>query len=366
MRVFISSVSYCEYVIQQANALVGLGHDVMIMLPSRLVEVTVGSEVANLLDPGVAHYFYHTEERRSTGFYSDLFRTVKAFSPDIFHIHENGEMETLAILLRFSRIPLLVSKHDVTFHPGNDSLLYLRRKMIMTLLVKAADVVHVHGESLHDLILKTNPSAGKKCVVIPHGTLSLFKYWIKGAQSPDSLTCLFFGRMEKYRGLDNLLTIGGILKKTLPGIKIIVAGKGEELDKYKEQMTALGIFEIHDAFIPDEEVHKHFRRSSLLLLPYHEASQSGVVHTGITFGLPVVATAVGAIPEVIIDGKHGRLIAVSDMPSFADAVKGLLSDPCRLSLMKRACLELADQLEFTALVGQFVAAYRRAIGVYGD
>ena len=65
--------------------------------------------------------------------------------------------------------------------------------------------------------------------------------------------------MEKYRGLDNLVEVGKILRDKLPKVKFIVAGRGSELAKYKESMKASGIFEIYDAFIPDKEIHKFFQ-----------------------------------------------------------------------------------------------------------
>jgi len=219
----------------------------------------------------------------------------------------------------------------------------------------------LHGEVLHNKFKEMLPDLAGKVIVIPHGTLSLFKYWEKGAIEKEPLTCLFFGRMEKYRGLDNLLKIGLMLKETVPGIKIIVAGTGSELQKYKTEMTALGIFEVHDAFIRNKDVFRYFRRASLLLLPYHEASQSGVVSMGFPFGLPVVATAVGSIPEVVIDGINGKIVSPDDVESFAGTVRQLLADEEGLKRMSDYCIRSAEQLDFRNLADEFVELYSRAI-----
>jgi glycosyltransferase involved in cell wall biosynthesis len=211
------------------------------------------------------------------------------------------------------------------------------------------------------LLEKNNPILAAKCMVVPHGTLSLFAQLESGHVVREPLNCLFFGRMEKYRGLDNLVRIGRILKERLSGIRIVVAGTGTELPKYKSELIATGIFEIHDSFIPDREIYRFFKRSSLLLLPYNEASQSGVIMMGLSFGLPVVATKVGAIPEIIVDGQHGRVLPVGDFHGFAEAVHQMLTNEVVRQKMANACIKLGEALSFQNLAGRFESMYAQVV-----
>ena len=357
MRILICTIAYCEYVVLQANALALRGHKVMIVLPMSLVRATLGAEMDTLLRRDVICYQYDTTKRREISLYSEMFRAINSFTPEVIHFHETGEVESLAVALRFRNLPLVVTKHDVPTHSGADSKMALRRLLIMKHLSNRADLLLVHSAVLQRELSKIDPTLWRKSMVIPHGTLSIFRHWQNEALESEPFTCLFFGRMERYRGLDNLVTIAGRLKKALPDTRIIVAGSGSELTKLKQQMTALGIFEIHDSFIPDRDVATFFQRSSLLLLPYHEASQSGVAHMAISFGLPVVATAVGAIPDLIADRVHGRIVAADDIDAFTEAMISLLTDPGELETMKRSCLELAERMEFENLAVDFEAAY---------
>ncbi|MDN3513896.1 MAG: glycosyltransferase family 4 protein [Candidatus Brocadia sp.] len=364
MRILITSISFCEYIIQKANALVSKGNDVMLLMPQNLVDATVGDDISKLLDPKVSTLFYKGKRRhnRLCDLFSKKFlNKIASFSPDVIHIHCNGEMETLLISIRFSKIPLVVTIHDVIPHAGVDSRLPLRWKLICKYLNHRAAIIHVHGEKSKNELIQIHPSYAKKSFIIPHGTLSLFTRWDNGAVEKEPHTCLFFGRMEKYRGLDNLVEVGKILSNKLPEIKFIVAGRGSELSQHKESLRALGVFEIHDAFIPDKEIPIFFRRASLVLLPYHEASQSGIVHMGLAFGLPMVATAVGAIPEVIKDDIHGRIIPPGNIKEFAEAIYSLLQDRERLSRMSNACYERGRDLEFTNIIHQFETLYLKAI-----
>ena len=360
MRIFIFAVSFCEYIIQKANALVSKGHEVMVMMPYPLISSTVGSEINILLDQRINTIFYRGKKRPNRLF--DLFRMrffkiIGNFSPDVFHIHENAEIETLLICLRFPQVPLIITIHDVIPHIGADSRISLRGKLIKGYLRHHADTIHVHGETLKNELSKLDYRLAKKGEIIPHGTLSLFTHWDNHTVQREPYTCLFFGRMEKYRGLDNLIKIADVLKKSIPEIKIIVAGRGSELVKYREDLIQSGIFEIHDSFIPDNIIYTFFRRSSLLLLPYHEASQSGVVHMSLAFGLPLVATSVGAIPETVQDGIHGRIVPRDDMKSFAEAIICLLQDRVILQKMEIACHERGRELEFTNIVEQYEKLY---------
>lgn len=361
MRIVIVSISFCEYLIQQANGLAGLGHKVLLVMPASLVQCTVGDDITRLVAPGVECFVYTEVRPWKLAYYSKLIRAVSSFTPDLLHIHDNGEMSTLTLLLFFLSVPVVVTVHDVTTHPGADSQIKTRRRLIQGLLKFRAAVIHLHGEKLRQGFMKRYPSLSTKIAVIPHGALSIFKYWEQDVIEQEAMTCLFFGRMEKYRGLDNLVKVAEILKETVAGIKIIVAGKGTELEKYKAAMMKSGVFEIHDSFVPDQDVYRYFRRASLLLLPYHEASQSGVVSMGFPFGIPVVATRVGSIPEVVLDGRHGVIVEPGNIPAFAEAVRDLLLHGEKIKQMSWHCLESAREFDFSALAVEFEKLYVKAV-----
>lgn len=360
MRIAIFAISFCEYVIQLANALAVRGHSVLLIFPLDLVQRTVGGSFQALLHSHVKAYLYDPSRRRRMGLYRDMLAALRRFDPEVIHFHENGELEVLPILLRFQHLPKVLTVHDVTPHPGSSGW-SVRRKLIARLLASRADRIHVHSDGLKRSMARFRPHLSCNVDVIPHGSLNLFLHWALSDIVTEPSTCLFFGRMAYYRGLDNLMTIADLLKTMVPHCRIIVAGCGPELRRHRSQLERMGVFEIHEAFIPDSQVHVFFRRASLLLLPYHEASQSGLLAMSLSFGLPVVAMAVGAIPEVIVDGVHGKLVPAGDTKAFADAVASLLKLEALRSSMSRACLELAKEYNFTRLAPAYEQFYRNAI-----
>ena len=75
-----------------------------------------------------------------------------------------------------------------------------------------------------------------------------------------------------------------------------------------------------DGYLPDDEVEPYFAAADLCVLPYESATQSGVIQISYSFGCPVVATDVGGLPEVVLDGKTGFVVPPKDPAAIAGAV----------------------------------------------
>ena len=85
-----------------------------------------------------------------------------------------------------------------------------------------------------------------------------------------------------------------------------------------------------------------FEEASLVVLPYVEASQSGVVQTAYAFHTPVVASAVGGLPEAVVDGITGRLVPPKDPSALAAAVSELLLNKTLRARMREGIRQLED------------------------
>ena len=91
-------------------------------------------------------------------------------------------------------------------------------------------------------------------------------------------------------------------------------------------MRLLPYFEVYEGFVPDEQVEYFFRRSAITVMPYKDATQSGVAMIAMPFGSTVAVTDVGDISEVVENGKTGILCAV-DIQEIAMALIDLLGNP---------------------------------------
>lgn len=135
---------------------------------------------------------------------------------------------------------------------------------------------------------------------------------------------LFFGFVRKYKGLHYLLRAMPEIALRLPQIKLLVVGDfGEDREEYLDEIESLHVAEnimMREGYCPDAEVEKYFSSSDLVVLPYEEATQSGIAQIAFGFGRPVVATRVGGLPEVVTDGKTGYVVPPMDPVALSDAV----------------------------------------------
>jgi glycosyltransferase involved in cell wall biosynthesis len=135
---------------------------------------------------------------------------------------------------------------------------------------------------------------------------------------------LFFGYIRKYKGLMYLLeAMPEILKDA--NVKLLIAGEFYDDEKpYKEKIKDLklenNILLLSD-FMPDDKVRYFFSACDCLVLPYTDATQSGIVQIAYYYDKPVIVTDVGGLSEVVISEKTGIIINSGNVNEVAEAVK---------------------------------------------
>jgi len=137
---------------------------------------------------------------------------------------------------------------------------------------------------------------------------------------------LFFGQIFAHKGVDYLLEAMVKVHKECPNAKLVVAGSGKywfDIKPYENQ----GYIDIQNRYIPDVELVELVTTSAFVVVPYIDATQSGVIMTAYAFNRPCVATNVGALPESVKDGYNGIIVEPRDSSALAAAMVKLLQDP---------------------------------------
>ncbi len=176
-------------------------------------------------------------------------------------------------------------------------------------------------------LLKFVPQAKYK--ILPHPVYSKFGNAVSKSEAKNFLNLnyekiiLFFGLIRDYKGLDILIEAMNLLKDKID-LKLIISGEfysGKEkylnLIKNYELENKIQLF---GNFIPTEEVKYYFSAADVVILPYKEATQSGIVQIAMNFKKPVIAANVGGLGEVVIENKTGFIVEKENPEQLAKAI----------------------------------------------
>ena len=358
MKILLFSTGFIEFVIELANGL-SKQETTILMLPKNHIKNVHLDYISNdvIFEP-----FYMPRQRYPTCLLMmrKIVKTILKHNPDVIHIQAHGHSWFFVGFPFLKRYPIINSIHDIKPHKGDKwSKGY---KFSTKFGNKHTDQFIVHGRLQQTDLVKLYGISENLVNVIPLGNLSLFKKWQTKELEEIPNTILYFGRIWRYKGLDYLIKAEPLISKKIPDMKIIIAGRGENFDKYKQLMVHKNKFIIKNYNIPNEEVTELFQIASVVVLPYLEATQSGVIPLAYSFRKPVVVTDVGSLSEVVENGKTGFIVPPKDENALADAVIKLLKDDeLRQRMGQNAYKYAITELSWERIANMTIKVYKKAI-----
>ena len=357
MRVVLTALHFIDYSVHLANALAKRA-DTTLVMPRHKCQHMLPA-VGDNLD---LHLFDMPRvlSPRSPLTMRRLVKTILRSSPDVVHMQETNPWIDVNAPGLARSAGLVNTVHDVERHPGHRRA--KRVPWIRRLARRSAHRIIVHGDALKQAMVEKDGTPAEKIHVIPHGNFLHYLTWGDLAVPEDDHTLLFFGRIWPYKGLEYLIRAEPYISEELPDVKIVIAGEGESFHRYEALIAHPDRFEVHNEFVPRGEAADIFRRASVVVLPYIEASQSGVLAMAYTFGKPVVATDVGSIPEVVEHGQTGLIVPPGDEKALAEAIVSLLKDPDKRRQMgQNAYAKATTDLSWDTIAEKTLRVYQEAL-----
>jgi glycosyltransferase involved in cell wall biosynthesis len=234
--------------------------------------------------------------------------------------------------------PVVLTAHDVLPREPRRGQLTAQRR-----LYDRVDAVVVHSEYGRARLTDELGVEPAKVHVIPHGAFEHLRAVPQERPLPPELATaggpvvLFFGLVRPYKGVDVLLEAW----RGIEGAELWVVGM-PRMDLAALKAAAPSSVRFVERFVEDAEVAALFRRADLVVLPYREIDQSGVLFTALAFGRPLVLSDVGGFAEVAATGA-AELVPAGDPVALRAALRALLADPAARERLAAASARAAAE-----------------------
>jgi glycosyltransferase involved in cell wall biosynthesis len=292
-------------------------------------------------------------------FARELASEMRLGRPDVVHV-QGGNLWLNPLLGAIRRPALVVTCHDPRPHSG-DALSSKTPNVISDLALRRADAVILHGKTMRDTVIGLVGIPAHRLHVLPMPAHSDVDTAPRPAAASPNV--LFFGRIWPYKGVEYLVRAQPAITSAVPEATFTIAGSGEPMARYRTMMADPDRFVVHDGYVPEDMRRRLFDAACVVALPYTDATQSGVIPIAFAHGRPVVATNVGALPEMVVHEETGLLVPPRDPRALADAVIRVLRDPALAARLGAAGHARLTTIHAPAEVAaRHIDVYEAAIG----
>lgn len=279
---------------------------------------------------------------------------LKTWRPQIIHAHD-GRGQTLSWLASLGLPVKRVASRRVTFFPSDGWTYRLK-------YARTCDAVIAVSENIRELSVQAGVPVGR-ITVIPDGIeipkelpgaserLSSRKSW--ECDDHDFLIG-FLGASTPEKGQDVAIEALALLAEKIPSARLILAGDepGNESPSAPRALH-LGPIEDLSRFMPGLD---------LFIMPSRAEGLGSSALWAMSFGVPVIATRVGGLPEIVVENETGWLIPPGSPQALAEAILQAASDRTRLLEFGRRGRERAEGFSADIMVSRTEALYRRIAG----
>lgn len=255
-------------------------------------------------------------------------------------------------------VPFILHEHDGEFKAGFEEGSEKYRSQVRDLFSRAVKVV-VLSEEWRDYFA-ANVCDPQKIVVLHNAV---------GVPTKSCSPCahqdiLFLGRLDARKSPDALLRASRGVLEAYPEARLVFGGDGH-LERYEALACDLGIADRCEflGWITGEDKEKLFERAAIYCLPSKNEGLPMSVLEAMAHGIPVVATPVGGIPQVIRDGVEGYLVEVGDTGMLTEHLLHLMQTPnLRAKMGDAARRRIVNDFSIAAAVEKLEAIYDTCLG----
>ncbi len=269
----------------------------------------------------------------------NLANRILGYSPNlVLALEDSVLMQQLLWLIAQDNVSTAMVVHDVIAHPYYSMSFrqicveFLRRLFTKKSIRRINRIVVLSNNSAIGFEKRYPQAKGKTICLTLGAHVPNMDLCEKPYELPYDLKgyALFFGRIDKYKGIDRLAT----LYRDNPDIKskLVIAGKGSVPEKVTEVLRDDPRIYYINRFIQDGEMNYLYKYSRCVVLPYIEASQSGVLPIAYLFNKPVIISDLNGLKENVFAGKTG--VVFRNLDELKNCIENIESLTCSDDIQK--------------------------------
>lgn len=311
-----------------------------------------------------------------------LHALLREHAPDLVHTHLYVANQVGRVAARLSRLPILSTYHDADYEPivrvGNPGLsrtthLLLQLLDIASLISSRARVVAVSDYVAASVQRRLRVPASRTTVIHNGVDTTLFRPDARGRAdartqlglSASSRILICVGRMTPQKGQSTLIRAMAHIRRSLPESQLLLVGEGDSRQSNEALSVRLGLTAAISFLGARWDVADLLRASDLLVLPSLHEGFGLVLAEALATGLPVVASRVGPVPEIVSHDATGLLVPPSDPEALAGAILELLTNETRRARMRvSARAEAIERFSLPKMVRALETLYSEMVRLH--
>ena len=274
-------------------------------------------------------------------------------------------------LLKHKGFPIVYTAHNALPHKTSKHHVNQFKK-IYNVVYHIICLTH----SVKNILVNELRISQEKISVIAHGDYDFILNQVKSGQGFDAnkrerksnnFAVTYFGLIRPYKGLEYFIKAIPYVIKKHPACKFMIAGKdsGGNKEYYLKMICEMNLdshVNCDFRYIPLSDLITYLRQTDIVVLPYLAASQSGNIPMLSKMGIPVIATRVGGLSEMVKEGSNGFLVPPKDEKAIAEAIGKFLSDPSLLDKMKSTSINYAkDAFSWKRIAMKTIEVYEKVL-----
>jgi glycogen(starch) synthase len=279
------------------------------------------------------------------------------FRPDLVHIYAASVSSLFLPRSPVATTPVVLTLHDTC--PDD----WLRADMVMGRLLRCADWVTACSPAVLHRAVAQVPEIADRASAITNALPLPDLLPAALPHNPARLLCL--GRLVQDKGFDLALRAFALVHPRFPGVRLVIAGQGPERAALEGLAANLGIGAAVDfpGLISPSAVPALLNTASAVLVPSNWFEPFGLVALqAAQMGRPVVASRVGGLQDLVLDGQTGLLVEQGSVEALAAAIAILLADPHLASGLGHTAYHHARRVySWERYVGDYLALYTKLL-----